>query len=144
MVTACSFTEDALPSLLHYLFVGMRRIVSQVTMLLVGSGACGKAGCAWCCRPIDIHTPLLGSRASAKGLRGRMSSPAGGLLPRGSTATSKQPGSGMLKSRATWAPGTAQPGSQGILQPRKSAKACLFLQYSVITSAVEWMRLSLT
>lgn len=57
-----------------------------------------------------------------------MSTPAGGLLPRGSTATSKQPGSGMLKSRATWAPGTAQPDSQGMLQPRKSAKVRTSLQ----------------
>ena len=31
----------------------------------------------------------------------------------------------MLKSRATWAPGTAQPEPRGSLQPRKSAKARL-------------------
>ena len=46
-------------------------------------------------------------------------------MPRGSMAALNKPGSGMLKSRATWAAGTAQPGSQGSLQPRKSAKACL-------------------
>ena len=46
-------------------------------------------------------------------------------MPKGSMAGHKQPGSGTLKSRATWTSGTAQPGSQGSLQPRKSAKVCL-------------------
>ena len=62
-----------------------------------------------------------------------MSTPAGGLVSRGSTLGPKHCG-GSLKSRATWAPSTAQQG-QGLgqkfslqldsldsLVPRKSAK----------------------
>lgn len=70
-----------------------------------------------CCRPSDVKTPLLGSRASSKGLRSRASTP--GLASRGSAAGTQQHGSGMLKSRATWAPGTAR---QDALKTRKSAK----------------------